>query len=408
MPARHRRQWPAVRPEPILRILLLGLLLAGLPHPAGAESESLDPEQASARLEDLRERIQAIEGRLDRTREEESRLNRSLREVETQLSHTRRELAATERRLQQQRQRLQTLHREQARLDQELERHREGLEQYLRTAFMLGRQESIKLVLNQEDPQRLGRTLTYYRYLARDRAEAVSRARQALQELAAVETEIQNQVQTLAATRERHAQQQQALARQQGERSQVLAQLRREIRSDQDRLARMEHDEQRLQQLLEELRQALADMRDLDRRQRPFAELRSELPWPAAGRLTHRFGQAREHRGLRWRGVFIATEAGQPVRAVSRGRVAFADWLRGFGLLIIVDHGDGYMSLYGHNQALFREAGDWVEDGEMLARVGDSGGAVETGLYFELRHEGKPIDPLKWCAGEPTELRAAR
>lgn len=396
-----------MRPEPLLRCLLPVLLLAGLSSPAGAEAE-LDPDQASARLEALRERIQTIENRLDRSRAEESRLSRSLREVETRLSQTRRELAATQARLGRQQSRLQELQDKQARLDRELGRHSEGLEQYLRTAFMLGRQESIKLVLNQEDPQRLGRTLTYYRYLARDRAEAITQARQALEALAAVERDIRTQLASLEATREQRAGQQQALERQQAERSGLLARLREEIQTDQGRLARMEQDEQRLQQLLEDLRRALADVQELDRHQRPFKTLRSELPWPVAGRLTNRFGQAREQQGLRWRGVFIASEAAQPVRAIARGRVAYADWLRGFGLLIIVDHGDGYMSLYGHNQALFREPGDWVEDGEVLARVGDTGGALETGLYFELRHEGKPIDPLKWCAGEPTELRASR
>ena len=395
-----------MRPDPALPPLLLALLLAGLPHPAAAEAQ-LDPEQASARLEALRDRIQAIEHRLDRSRAEESRVSRSLREVETRLSRTRRELAETAQRLEHQQARLQALQQEQVQLGQELARHREGLGQYLRTAFMLGRQESIKLVLNQEDPQRLGRTLTYYRYLARDRAEAVSQARRALQELAAVERDIDAQLAALEATRERRAGQQQDLERQQAERSTLLARLRREIRTDQDQLARMEQDEQRLQELLEELRRALDDVRELDRHQRPFASLRSELAWPVAGKLIHRFGQAREHRGLRWRGVFIAAGAGEPVRAVSRGRVAFADWLRGFGLLIIVDHGDGYMSLYGHNQALFREPGDWVEGGEVLARVGDTGGALKTGLYFELRHEGRPIDPLKWCAGEPTDMRAS-
>ncbi|HSH30841.1 MAG TPA: peptidoglycan DD-metalloendopeptidase family protein [Thiohalobacter sp.] len=395
-----------MRPDPTLRPLLLALLLAGLPSlPAAAEAQ-LDPEQASARLEALRERIQAIERRLDRSRAEESRVNRSLREVETRLSRTRRELAETSQRLEHQQARLQALQQEQVRLGQELARHREGLEQYLRTAFMLGRQESIKLVLNQEDPQRLGRTLTYYRYLARDRAEAVSQARRALQELAAVERDVDAQLGALEATRARRAEQHQQLERQQAERSTLLTRLRREIRTDQDQLARMEQDEQRLQALLEELRRALDDVRELDRHQRPFASLRSELAWPVSGKLVHRFGQAREHRGLRWRGVFIATGAGEAVRAVARGRVAFADWLRGFGLLVIVDHGDGYMSLYGHNQALFREPGDWIEGGEVLARVGDTGGALETGLYFELRHEGRPIDPLKWCAGEPTDMRA--
>lgn len=397
-----------MRPE--FRRGLLGLALlavAGLPLSGHSASDG-DPEQTSAELKALRERIKTIEHKLDRARREESQLSQSLRDVESRLSDTTRELEDTEKKLDEQQARLTQLHQDKERLKEKLGRHRDSLSRYLRTAFMLGRQESIKLVLNQEDPQRLGRTLAYYHYLGKARADAIEQARTALAELAGVETAIQAQVSALDATRERHRRQQRALGAQRAERTEVLGQLRRQIKDDKGRLSEMEQDEARLQQLLEDLRRALADVQHLDVRQKPFKDLRNQLPWPVAGKLTNRFGERREVGGMRWRGVFIAANSEQQVRSVSRGRVAFADWLRGFGLLIIIDHGDGYMSLYGHNQALYKEVGDWVEDGEVVATVGDTGGVLDTGLYFELRHDGQPIDPLKWCAGRPKALRAAR
>jgi septal ring factor EnvC (AmiA/AmiB activator) len=134
--------------------------------------------------------------------------------------------------------------------------------------------------------------------------------------------------------------------------------------------------------------------------QQPFHSRKGKLRWPARGRLAQRFGAPRSG-GLRWRGVMIEAQEGGEVRAVSQGRIAFSDWMRGFGLLLIIDHGDGYMSLYGHNQTLYKEVGEWVDTGEVVALLGASGGRTESGLYFEMRHKGRPINPVHWCAGKP-------
>ena len=128
-----------------------------------------------------------------------------------------------------------------------------------------------------------------------------------------------------------------------------------------------------------------------------FASLKGRLPLPLAGRVTARFGDDKGIGQLKWRGAFIAAREGQEVRAVHRGRVAYADRLRGFGLLLILEHGDGYMTLYGHNQSLYREVGEWVDAGQVIAAAGNTGDAPQAGVYFEIRHDGEPDDPLRWC-----------
>ncbi|WJW75550.1 peptidoglycan DD-metalloendopeptidase family protein [Thiohalobacter sp. IOR34] len=381
---------------------LLCLLLAQPVQPA------TDPDQTSRQLDQLRQRIAAVQQRLETARRKESRLSQALSEAERRIGRTGRRLHELNARLERQQRRLDELRAQRQQQQVRLDADRERLRGQVRAAYLLGRQEQLKLLLSPEDPQALGRTLVYYRYLNQARVRQIRGLRETLATLARLETEIGAEVEQLAATRR---EQQAALARlekQRAERAALLAGIRAGIRGGSAELERLRRDEQRLQGLLEELRHALADVEQAGAPQLAFAKQRRKLPWPVAGRLRARFGQPRGVGGLRWRGVFISAPAEQPVKAVSHGRVAFADWLRGFGLLIILDHGDGYMSLYGHNQALFREPGDWVEAGEVIAAVGDSGGMERSGLYFELRHRGKPIDPLKWCAGRPTALAAAR
>jgi septal ring factor EnvC (AmiA/AmiB activator) len=178
----------------------------------------------------------------------------------------------------------------------------------------------------------------------------------------------------------------------------LLAALEREIGAKDRRLKALVEDEARLQRVLATLRRALADLpRGFDA-EKPFPTQRGHLPWPASGSVKAAFGARRGVGELKWNGILIAAPEGRAVHAVHRGRVAFADWLRGFGLLMIVDHGDGYMSLYGHNQHLLKEVGEWVEAGEAVASVGASGGRAESGLYFEIRHDGRPVDPVRWLA----------
>lgn len=381
---------------------LLAVLLGCLIAPVLADDEAATQQQ----LQQLRERIQAVEARLAKARSRESSVSAELGRVERRIGKLRSQLRSVDQQLNEQTRRLQQLKTEQQQQTVELQRQRQHLYEQVRAAYILGRQEQLKLLLSQEDPQAVGRSLVYYQYLNNARADRINAVRESLAELTRLATEIEVLVGELQVTRE---QQQDLLVQLKDEartREQVLARVRQDIRKGGSELDRMQRDEARLEGLLQELRNALADIERNIGGQTPFATQKQRLPWPTRGTLAARYGQSRPP-GLSWRGVFVAAPANEPVTAVSGGRVAYADWLRGFGLLIILDHGDGYMTLYGHNQALYREVGDWVEAGHVIASTGDSGGQAQTGLYFELRKDGKPVDPQQWFAGQPQPVATA-
>ena len=198
------------------------------------------------------------------------------------------------------------------------------------------------------------------------------------------------------------------LAGEQAERARVLAKLQAQLRDKSQELAQLERDEQRLHELVESLQQALRDIPAAATDYRSLDELKGKLRWPVAGRISMQYGARQAGGKLKSRGVRISAPAGEEVRAIDKGRVAYADWLRGFGLLLIVDHGKDYMSLYGNNRALFKEVGEWVEGGEVIATVGSSGGQSSAGLYLELRKKGRPFNPAPWFAGKPAAARASR
>jgi len=175
--------------------------------------------------------------------------------------------------------------------------------------------------------------------------------------------------------------------------------MEKDIASKGSRLKKLAADEQLLQQLLKDIRNIMPSMlTEIDKRE-TFGKRRGRLKWPVKGKVKRLFGKSRQAANLKWKGVLIASTEGREVKAISHGRVAYADWLRGYGMLVIIDHGDGYMTLYGYNQALYKETGDWVEEGEVIATVGRSGGQLKSGLYFEVRVKGKPSNPIKWCRG---------
>jgi septal ring factor EnvC (AmiA/AmiB activator) len=253
--------------------------------------------------------------------------------------------------------------------------------------------------MSQEDPARLGRMLVYYDYFNRTRSRRITSVSAEIDTLSRLEHE--------SATTERRLGRLEAdatvelgkLAASRTRRREVLDGLEASLASADQEIVRLRAEEARLTRLVEELRAALEDFPV--KSDEPIAALRGQLPWPVAGRIAADYGQRRGGGALTWNGVLLDAEAGAPVHAVYHGRVAFADWLNGLGLLIIVDHGDGYMSLYGHNQALLKEAGDWVGPGDILAEVGDSGGQPRPRLYFEVRRNGRPVDPRAWLAGSP-------
>lgn len=406
-------------PDSFRRVCLIGICLALF---GGAQAAPDNPGKAETELSELRQRMGALQEKLKSAFSQESALTREVREVEQRIGSLSRRLREVDTQLSSGERRLNELQNEYAQTSARLETERQLLARQLRAAYLLGRQEQVKLLLNQEDPARFGRTIAYYRYFNQARLTRIDQVEDMLQQLDGLQQRIAAQREAQAASRERQAAEMAELEQERQRRGTLLAQLQTEIRSQGDQLTRMQKDERRLQQLLKELQRASAETAPPppapaqdpvapsvgDGKRQPFAKLKRKLPWPVAGKLAAGFGDRREVGELRWRGAFIAAPASREVRAVAHGRVVFADWLRGFGLLLILDHGNGYMSLYGHNQSLFKEVGDAVAPGEVIASVGDTGGMAQTGVYFELRHNGEPLDPVAWCAGRPDTVRAAR
>ncbi|UCG73748.1 MAG: peptidoglycan DD-metalloendopeptidase family protein [Chromatiales bacterium] len=370
--------------------ILLALCLLGTSRVVAEQ----DAATAELELDRVREQIQALEQVVQRSVADRSETQRALRDAEVAAAKANRRLQAVSQEREQAVQRLARLQAEESRGRLRLAGEQAVLAEQLRMAYMSGREEWLRLVLSQQDPVDAGRQFVYYGYLTRQRSSLIESVRQTLAELAAT-------VAAVAAERERleklQAEQRERVAQldaSRAERATALKKLEQELQGRQGELGQLRKQAADLEALVKELREALAEL-SLGGAE-PFAERRGQLAWPADGRARHRFGQPRADGGLRWEGTLLAARAGSDVRAVHYGRVVFADWLNGMGLLIVVDHGDGYMTLYGHNQDLVRDVGEWVAPGEVLGHVGDTGGQAEAGLYFEIRKDGKPVDPKRW------------
>ncbi len=357
---------------------------------------SADVREQERRLSQLRERIGTLQARIRKARGQRTALNRELEESEQAIGRLARRLRVLRGRLERTNRRLEALRREEKAQQRSLAKERRLLAQQVRAAYAMGRQEQLRILLSQQDPATFTRVLAYYDYLNRERARRMAQIRERLQALADTRAEIAREQERLARLRREQEERKLALEAQQEKRRTVIERLAREIQDQDSELARLHRNEKQLQTLLRGLQEALADIPTAPEEQIPFPRAKGRLPWPLEGVIRKAFGAPKIGR-LRWDGVMIGAPEGREVRAVHAGRVAFADWLRGFGLLIIIDHGNGYMTLYGHNQSLFKEAGDWVETGEPIAAAGNTGGRKETGVYFAIRHNGKPVDPIRWC-----------
>ena len=362
----------------------------------GAGEGAPAAEAQRAKLEALHTRIEGLRTQINARSGEKSALARQLRDSEQTIGRLARRLRVLDGRLRDRQRRLEELRAQRAAQTETLTQQRAVLARQVRAAYAMGRQEKIKILLNQQDPATVGRMMVYYDYLSRARVQKIESLRAQLQRLMAIEQKIRVEEQELVRLRDEQASQLFAMQTSQDQRREVMAKLTAELQEQGRQLASLQSDERELNALIKGLEQALADIPVEHPQQIQFAGLRGRLPWPASGRIVSRFGTPRLG-GLLWDGVMISAPEGREVRAVHHGRVAFADWLRGFGLLMIVDHGDGYMTLYGHNQSLFKEVGDWVGADEAIALVGNSGGRERSGVYFGIRFKGRPVNPTKWC-----------
>lgn len=376
--------------KPVALTLALAAALAFAPALSADEQELKEKELAK-----LRESISALRQELKSGRSRHGRLQEELERIERKLGRAASELRSLEGKLRRQHEELAALEARRDSLEATLGDQRAYLARQVRAAYAMGRQEYVKILLNQEDPAAVGRVLTYYDYLNRARSHRIKTLLSTLDELDSVKRRIARETDRLNALRASQKAQLLELEHSRVARGELLVRLERQLSSKGTRLEGLLADENELQRLLDALAHALSDIPDNPGES--FADLRGKLRWPTRGREVAGFGSPRTSGKVHWRGVLIGASEGQAVRAVSHGRVAFADWLRGYGLLVIIDHGDGYMSLYGHNQTLYKETGDWVAADEVIAAVGNTGGQEQTALYFEIRHNGRPTDPARWC-----------
>jgi septal ring factor EnvC (AmiA/AmiB activator) len=375
------------------------LLMLALAAPAalaqGAPERAQKEAAAQQRLDALRVQIKAIANEQRGLDAERGDAAKALREADGKVNEAVRALRRTEAGIATQEIELQQLEEKKLALEAGLSEQREALAALVRSAYALGRHEQLKLLLAQDRMSDLARVLAYHRYFQADRQQRITGLLAELRELAAVAQQIVDQRQILEAARAQQQTELDALEAQRGERAGVLATVEAQFKDRAARLAALGRDEKAVLKLLEQLRDAVADIpRQVDDN-RPFATRRGQLGRPLAGTALAAFG-GRLPDGRSSDGLLIAGTAGAEVRAVAPGRIAYSDWLKGYGLLTIVDHGDGWMSLYAFNDALLKDVGDWVRSGEPLATVGSSGGQGRPALYFELRRNGQPQDPKPW------------
>ncbi|HEY0767576.1 MAG TPA: peptidoglycan DD-metalloendopeptidase family protein [Steroidobacteraceae bacterium] len=373
--------------------LALTLLGTAPVHAAAAAHPQADARKAEEELQAVKAEIERITRQVNAEQVARDRLTNELRTAELSVGKVRDALGEVRRERAERAARRAALAAEKRAREAQVEQNRAALAGQLRAAYFIGRQEPLKLLLNQKDPTLAGRMFAYYSYFGRARAGQIKLIEDDVQRIAELEGELDVEDQQLAELEKQQRAQLRELEQARAQRTHVLASLEAQSHTRAQNLERLRSQQTGLEKLLRELRTAMERF-PLEGND-AFARLRGKLAWPVSGHLVARFGEARAG-GVRWDGVLVATERGAAVKAVCQGRVIYADWLPGLGLLTIVDHGDGYLSLYGHNERLYKAAGEQVTAGDTIAAAGDSGGSSRPELYFEIRKGGKPVDPRPW------------
>lgn len=357
-----------------------------------------DTERAKAesRLENVRNEISELQKNLLQNRAESESEHKQLRKVDLQIQAANLDMRELEKQRQLHLNELNDLERQKVEYLMKLEQRHDQLAVQIRASYRLDSQSRLKLILNQDSPAQLSRMLAYYDYINRAQVSRISDLREALTTLNSMQQSIDQELLRLEGVQKEQFEVLNQLGQQREQRRSLLAALDLRIDDEESRLRELERNRKNLETLLERLSDVLADIPADLGKHLGVTRQKGRIPMPLKGPVRHAFGQKRAG-GLHWQGWLIAAEAGSEVSTIAYGRVAFADWLRGYGLLIIIDHGEGFLSLYGHNESLLHEAGDWVEPGEIISVIGVRS-SNDQGLYFELRKNGKSVDPAAWLA----------
>ena len=406
-----------VKPPPpehtviVKRHTSLVLIIACLLSTAAAVSPAAADEQQ--RLQQLRGYINELRQGIGTDKQQLSKQQQQLNRLEKEIATANHRLRETEEQLKQQRHTQQALKTEVLGLTQKLEQEKRTLSQQLRASYTPSQQQTLKLLLNQSSPAEAGRTLAYYGYFSRAQLRTIEATRTSLDELQEANEKLQQSNDRLATLKQQMQQEQNKLSARQSEQKTLLAKLDGRIQGNEKNLSTMLADEQALTKLLRDLEtkrraQEAKEAKEAKEREKNSkttppektvpdpGKLKGGLQWPTQGKIGNSFGESRNQGQMTWQGVVIKGKEGQEVRTIAPGKVVFADWMRGYGLLLIVDHGNGLMSLYGQNRSLQKKTGDSVSNNETIATLGATENNDDADLYFEIRHKGKPVDPEKW------------
>jgi len=353
--------------------------------------------QKQGELKALQAKIERMKLAIDVKENSKSQYTRQLKNIERDVGIISRKIRSSENKIKKKRVEMKKLKQLGAKHQQQLVQENKFLAQQVYAAFTLGQQEKLKLLFSPTNPGMLQRNLVYYQYFSEARVELIDTVEQNIARILETEASINKIQRALENSHKSLKTQKAALDKDKSKRKQILSSIDQQLKKQGGDLSRLEGEASQLQKLISSIREILIETPEPKLDRRTFAKRKGDLAWPVKGKVAKLFGKQKKPSNLQWQGIMIYAPAGNHVRAVSHGRVAFADWLRGFGYLIIIDHGNSYLSLYGHNESLFKSAGEWVEPGDIIGTIGSSGGQQKPGLYFEIRKKGKPQNPTRWC-----------
>ena len=372
------------------------LLIAPLQASAETNSNTNKNEKShqanQAKLSDVQQAISKQQSNIFSTSKKRNNIEKQLKQDDLAIAKAARAINTLENKLSQTKETIAVLATKKKQLTQEKKQQEQLLAQQLRSAYTTGQHDYLKLLLNQDKSEKIQRTISYYQYLNKARTAEIDKFQATLAQLLQVTTEHQAQIKNLQTLKNAQILQDAQLKETKVKRNKTLAKLSKKLLSGQQQLAKLQAEESNLNQALQKLAVLIQAEIDLT----GLSKLKRKLSWPVKGRMRHRFG-SRKQGYLKWKGVLLRAPIGKQVQTIHNGTVLFSDWLKGYGLLTVIDHGNGYMSLYAHNQTLLKSVGERVETGEPIALVGQSGGQEQSGLYFEIRHQGKAVNPKLWC-----------
>lgn len=369
-------------------------LLAGFLIFSGA-SHGADLKQRQAELKRLQSQISEQQSSLQSTGKQREQLQSLLKQDEKAIARVAQKANETRKALKNIDAELADIASRQVQLNKLKASQQQTLSKQLASAYLAGNHDYTKMLLNQQNPATIERMLAYYQYLNKARMQAINSLKTTIEELTELQAREQDRKTKLNALMLEQQQQTDQLTKEQGQREQTLAQLQRTLQNKGAQLEQLQIEEASLKRVLEQAAKAAEAAKSLASLN-GLAKSRGKLSWPTKGKLRHKYGSQRSG-GITWKGVMLSAPEGREIHPIAPGKIIYADWMRGFGMVMVVDHGKGYMSLYGHAQALLKSVGEQVNTGDTIALVGRSGGQSEPGLYFEIRHKGQAINPARYC-----------